>query len=439
MGPGPASNLPPGHELGAPAYWRITVCMFLAGLVTFAPLYGVQPLLPILAAEFGVTPARSTLAVSAATLGIGAALLVVGPLSEVIGRRVLMLGSLSAAAVTGVACGLAPSFEWLLVARAAQGVALSGLPAVAVAYLSEELAPRAQARAAGLYIGGTALGGMSGRLLVGGLAEIADWRVGLVVLGVGSAIGASALAVLLPASRRFVPAPRGPRALARTTGALLTDRAMVGLFAVAATGMGAFVAVFNAIAFRLTQPPYSLSSGTLGLVYLVYLSGSASSMLAGRAVARHGQRAVAPWGAAIMTLGALITLAQPLPLVIVGIGTITVGFFALHAVASGWVAARALAGAGAPGTASSLYLVSYYAGASGFGTLAGTAWSAFGWPAVATLCAGLSLVAFTLVLLVRRVPPIVSGGRRNPRAGERPVGSGGCRCALDEVRPHGPR
>lgn len=403
---GRTPNLPPGHELGSPAYRRITLCLFLAGLVTFASLYGVQPLLPTLAAEFGVTPARSTLAVSAATFGIGAALLIAGPLSEVHGRRVLMLGSLFAAAVTGVACGLAPSFEWLLVLRAVQGVALSGLPAVAVAYLSEELVPTAQARAAGLYIGGTAIGGMSGRLVAGGLDDVGGWRAGLIVLGVCSAVVAAAVAVLLPGSRRFVPAPRGLRAVARTTRSLLTDRALLGLFAVAATGMGAFVAVFNAAAFRLTQPPYGLTTTALGLVYLVYVSGSASSTLAGRAVARWGQRAVAPWGAATMALGALITLAQPLPLLIAGIGTITVGFFALHGVASGWVAARAVRGVGAPGQASSLYLVGYYAGASVFGTLGGSAWSAFGWPAVVALCAGLSLLALALVSLLRRVPAL---------------------------------
>lgn len=406
MRPAAAPKLPPGHEPGSPAYRRIIGGLFLAGLVTFASLYGVQPLLPALTGEFGVSPGTGTLAVSAATFGIGVAVLFAGPLSELHGRRVLMLGSLFAAGATGVACGVAPSFEWLLVLRAVQGVALAGLPAVAVAYLSEELVPSAQARAAGLYIGGTAFGGMTGRLVLGGLADLWGWRLAMIVFGAISVVVAATVAVLLPPSRRFVPAPRSVRALAATTRSLLADRALLGLFGVGAAVMGAFVATFNAGAYRLTQPPYGLSVGAVALVYLVHLSGSASSTLAGHAVARHGPRAVAPWGAAILALGTLVTLAEPLPVVVVGLAAVSVGFFAVHGVASGWVAARAVRGVGAPGQASSLYLVSYYAGASVFGTLGGTAWSASGWPAVVALCGGLSLVALALLALLRRVPPL---------------------------------
>lgn len=406
MDPQAAPNLPPGHHLGTPAYRRITVCLFLAGLVTFASLYGVQPLLPTLVAEFGISPGQSTLAVSAATFGIGASLLVAGPLSEARGRRPLMLWSLYGASATGIACGLAGSFEWLLVLRAVQGVVLAGLPAVAMAYLSEELVAEAQARAAGLYIGGTAIGGMSGRLLAGGLADRFGWRAGLVLIGVGSAVVAVVVAAVLPGSRRFVPAPASLGTLAATTRSILADRVLVSLFAVAAAGMGGFVAVFNAVGFRLTQPPYALSVGAAGLVYLAYLPGSLSSTLAGRAVARFGQRAVAPWGAVALAIGALLTLAEPLPLLGIGIATLTVGLFALHGVASGWVAARAVRGSGAPGQASSMYLFGYYAGASVFGALGGGLWSRYGWTAVVALCVVLSLVALALVAALRRVPPL---------------------------------
>ena len=59
---------------------------------------------------------------------------------------------------------------------AGAGRRLAGLPAAATAYLREELHPDTYARAAGLYIGGTALGGMAGRLLTGAVAGAAGWR-----------------------------------------------------------------------------------------------------------------------------------------------------------------------------------------------------------------------------------------------------------------------
>lgn len=405
MNAGGPPGLPPGHEPGSPAYRRITLCLFLAGLVTFASLYNVQPLLPVLVTEFGVTPEQSALAVSVTTFGVGAALLVAGPLAELYGRRRLMLGSLFATAATGAACGLAPSFGWLLVLRALEGVALAGLPAMAVAYLCEELVPRAQARAAGLYIGGTAIGGMSGRLVAGVAADLVGWRQGLFLIGVGSAVVAAIVALLLPHSRRFVPAQRSLPAMVMTTRSLLTDPALLALFGVGAVSMGALVAALNAVGFRLTEAPYGLTVGAAGLVYLVYLPGSVSSILAGRAAARYGQPAVAPWAAAMMVFAALLTLAQPLPLLIAGIGGMAVGLFALHAVASGWVADRAARIVGAPGQASSMYLFCYYFGASVGGLFAGVAWSRVGWPAVVGLCVVQSLLAVVLTIYLRQVPP----------------------------------
>lgn len=395
------AQLPPGYEPGSASYWRITVSLFLAGLVTFASLYSTQPLLPTFVTEFGITPAESALTVAVATLGLGAALLVVGPLSEVRGRRGFMLGSLLAASVLGAGCGVAPGFGWLLVMRTLEGVALAGLPAVAMAYLSEELAPQAQLRAAGIYIGGTALGGMSGRLVAGGLADLLGWRGGLVAVGAASLGVAVLVAWLLPPSRRFVPAPRGSKARWQTTKLLLTDRALLALYGVGAVCLGAFVAVFNAVAFRLTQPPYGFSVGAAGLVYLVYLLGSVTSAASGRAVGRWGRPPVASWGAAVMVLGVLATIAEPVTLLIGGLAVLSAGFFALHGVASGWVASRAVEVAGAPGQASSLYLCSYYAGSSVCGVLAGWAWSHLGWPAVVVLCVTLSAIAYTLTLYLR--------------------------------------
>jgi MFS family permease len=197
--------LPPGWAPGDPAYRRITLALFLAGLATFALVYCTQPLLPLLADAFDITPAASTLSLSVTTMAMGVALLVFGPLSDAVGRLALMRITLLIAALIAVASAFAPSWWLLLTLRATLGFAVAGLPAVATAYLREEIHPDWATSATGLYIGGTAIGGMSGRLITGLLAQDFGWRVALGGIGVMSVVIAIGLGVLLPSARRFHP------------------------------------------------------------------------------------------------------------------------------------------------------------------------------------------------------------------------------------------
>jgi YNFM family putative membrane transporter len=336
------------------------------------------------------------------TLGLGLGLLLVGPFSEVHGRTWLIRGSLIASAVVGIACALAPSWPVLLVLRGIEGLTLAGLPAVATAYLREEVSTGAYGRATGLYVGGTAVGGMAGRLVAGALADLGGWRTAVAGVGVLGLLCAVLVVRLLPASRGFHPAPASARHAVRQLGRLLRDPVLLGLYAVGGTLMGAFIAVYNVLGFRLEAPPYGLSVGLAGLVFLVYPLGSVGSVLAGRLVDRFGQRPVVPVCVAVMVLGILLTLARPLPLVVLGVAVMTFGFFAAHGVASGWVAARAAAGAGGAGQAAGIYLLVYYLGSTVAGTLAGSAWTGGGWSRVVTLTVALSAAGGVLTLLLAR-------------------------------------
>jgi YNFM family putative membrane transporter len=404
--PTPAGN-DDGYRLGDPGYRRVSVALFSAGMATFALLYSTQPLLPELASAFSVSAAQSALSVSLSTVGLGLALLVAGPVSEVVGRTRLIHLSLCTSAVVALLCALSPGWTALLVLRTLLGVTLAGLPAVAVAYLREEVHEDSSARATGLYIGGTALGGMVGRLLAGGLADLGGWRTALAGIGLLALACAALTRWLLPASRHFVAEPARPRDLLATTGRLVRDPALLALYGIGAALMGAFVAVYNAMCFRLAAAPYALSLGVAGLVFCVYPLGSLSSAYAGRLADRHGRRAVVPAACAVTAAGVLATLAHPLPVVVCGLAVLTAGFFAAHGVASGWVTTRAHLGAGGTGQAASLYLFAYYLGSSVFGGVAGTAWGAGGWPPVVVLALVLVLVGLGLSLALRRMPSLL--------------------------------
>lgn len=73
----------PNHFIkrGTPQFMRVTLALFSAGLATFALLYCVQPILPVLSQEFGLTPANSSISLSISTAMLAIGLLFTGPLS----------------------------------------------------------------------------------------------------------------------------------------------------------------------------------------------------------------------------------------------------------------------------------------------------------------------------------------------------------------------
>ena len=395
-----------GYRTGDQGYRRIAIALFAAGVATFALLYSTQALLPELARAFAVSAAQSTLSVSVATAGLGAALLVTGPASETLGRTRLIHFSLLASVGVALACAVAPSWDTLLALRLVQGIMLAGLPAVATAYLREETHPRAYARAAGLYIGGTALGGMTGRLITSAVADAAGWRWALAAIAALGLICAAIVLLTLPPSRHFVPAPARAGHLAAMARRAVSDPALLALYAIGACSMGAFVAIYNAMGFRLVSGPFHLSLGAAGLVFLVYPVGTLSSAIGGRLAERFSRRAVVPAGCVLTVAGVLLTLPASLPAVALGLALMTAGFFIVHGVVSGWVPVRAHAGGVAAGQAASLYLFTYYLGSSVFGSLAGRAWALDAWPGVAALTLVLLMVSGLLAVWLRRIPAL---------------------------------
>lgn len=132
--------------------------MLFAGYATFSLLYCVQPLLPEFTKTFGVSPAESALSVSVTTASLAVAIFIAGFVSEGWSRHRLMTLSLTASALLTIIVAFLPSWHALLFVRALEGLALGGVPAVAMAYLAEEVHPDGLGLAMGLYVGGTAIG-----------------------------------------------------------------------------------------------------------------------------------------------------------------------------------------------------------------------------------------------------------------------------------------
>ena len=386
---------------GDARFWRISVALFLAGLGTFTVLYCVQPLMPSFARSFSLSPAAASLSLSAATGVLAVAMLVAGPVSDVFGRKRVMAISLMGAALATCAAAFAPTWPALIGLRALTGLALSGVPAVAMAYLSEDMDRSAVGLAMGLYIAGSTIGGMSGRLAVGPLAEFWGWRYAVGAIGAISLLCSIAFALALPRERR-APADEHRPSFLPALRSHLSDPGLRYLFALGFLLMGAFVTTYNYIGFRLEAPPFSLSETEIGFVFIIYLVGVVVSPAVGELSTRYGRRNVIALTIAAMPLGVLATVPNSLVLKIVGIGLVTAGFFGGHSIASSWIGLRAEKG---KALASALYLFFYYFGSSLAGWAGGWAFMAAGWNGVAAFVGALALLALGVALRLTKVPP----------------------------------
>ena len=392
-----------GHSHGSTEYRRLLIGIFFAGVATFAQLYSPQATLSQIAAELQVGAAEVSLVVSASTIGLAIGVIPWSLVADRIGRVRAMSIAMIAATFFGLLVPFAPSFPLLLTGRLFEGAMVGGVPAVAIAYLSEEIDARHAARAAGSYVAGTSIGGLLGRLVAGPIADLASWRIGVFTVAILCAIAAALFIGLVPKPHGFVPLRlRGPDLaggfLSRLSVNLRSPR-MLALYAQGCLLMGGFVALYNYLGFRLAAPPFSLPQTLISLLFVAYLAGTWSSAQAGVLAARYGRLPVLLIGVAAMIVGMLLTLSTSLPIVLIGLLLATAGFFAAHAVASGWTGAESIIGRA---QASSLYNLFYYAGSSLFGWLGGVFFVTFGWAGTAGMVAFLAVFAGALALLLLR-------------------------------------
>ena len=390
----------PYLERGTRAYWRASIALLFAGYATFSLLYCVQPLLPAFSTAFNVTPAQSSLSLSVTTAALALAIFVAGFVSEGWSRHKLMTASLTLSALLTIGVSIAPHWHQLLVLRTLEGLALGGVPAVAMAYLAEEVHPDGLGLAMGLYVGGTAIGGMAGRVITGVVADLFSWRVAIGTIGVLGILSMLAFRALLPPSRHFVP--RRGLGFSHHRTALLKQFTRPGLpllFLLGFVLMGSFVTLYNYIGYRLLAPPYLLSQTEIGAIFVVYLTGVVASPWSGRMADTFGRARVLIASLLLMACGLALTMLHPLAAIATGIACVTFGFFAGHSVASGWVGRLAKE---AKGQAAALYLLAYYIGSSVVGSYGGRVWAMDGWNGVAGLVGVLLIVGLVAAMRLRQ-------------------------------------
>jgi MFS transporter, YNFM family, putative membrane transport protein len=383
-----------GHSRGSAAYGRLLAALFCAGIATFAQLYSPQAVLPLISADLHIGAAAAALTISASTIGLAIGVIPWSTVADRIGRVRAISISVAVAAVVGMIVPFAPTFELLLAGRFLEGLLIGGVPAIAIAYLTEEIDPVHAARAAGTFVAGTTIGGLLGRVVSSPVAEVAGWRSGIFTVAVLCGIAAFGFIKLAPGSQGFIPSNRSgvnpEGSLGHRLLANVRSPRQLALFGQGFLLMGGFVALYNFLGFRLTAAPFNLPPFVVSLVFVAYLAGTWASPRAGAEATRFGRKRVLLVSIATMAVGVVITLSGNVIVVLAGLVIATAGFFGAHSIASGWTGRSAPAG---KAQASSLYNLFYYGGSSLFGWFGGVAYEGYGWAAVAGTIVGLAIIA----------------------------------------------
>ena len=382
--------------------FRVTIlALFLGSFVTFADLYSTQPIIPVFAKQFDVTPATASLTLSFSTGMLAICLLVVSFFSENIDRKKIMGMALTLSALLSICVVFTTHLNVIIAIRALQGVVLAGFPAIAMTYISEEFHPKSLGFVIGMYVSGSTIGGLSGRLIIGILTDFFSWKVAIGSLGVLSLVISFAFWFMLPAPKHtahhVVSLPRFKQSLRNN----VKNPNLLRLFFIAFFLMGSFVTVYNYIGIPLMDPPYNLSQTMIGFIFFIYLVGTFSSAWMGKLADRMNRKKVMFIGILIMACGAFLTVAPSLWVKISGLALLTFGFFGAHSIASSWVGL--LADKSGKAQASSLYLLFYYAGSSVVGATGGLFLHQFGWKGVIVAISILLILAVVCSLSIVKV------------------------------------
>ncbi|MCG7337214.1 MFS transporter [Sporosarcina sp. ACRSM] len=378
-------------QRGTTEFKKVNLALFAGGFCTFAILWGTQPLLPDIAKEFQLTPAMASLSLTTTTITLAISLLFIGSLSDQYGRKNIMAISLVASAFLAILTGFAPTFPLLILCRILQGITLAGLPAVAMAYLGEEVERKSLGFAMGLYISGNSVGGMAGRIINGFLTDYFNWHIALMGIGIVSLLATIIFWLFLPPSAHFTAHKLQLKHFTTTLLSPFKTPGLPYLFLIGFLLQAGFVSLYNYIGFELIQPPYSLSQTLVGFIFIVYIVGTFSSTWMGMLADLHGKRKILLLALLILLIGVCITLQFNLWIKIIGIAIFTFGFFAGHSIASSWVGEL---GKRDRAQAAALYLFFYYLGGSIGGTASGTFYHHFDWIGVVV-----AIVAFSVLSL----------------------------------------
>lgn len=376
--------------------------ILLTGLSVFAQLYLFQPLLRGLGEHFNLDVATASLSVSLSTAGMALGLFLYLFWADGLSRRRVISFSMVVSALCTLSAALCVErFPGLLAVSLLKGLALSGVSAVALSYLNEEVYPGTIGLTISMYLSGNTIGGMGGRVVSTLVAGWWGWPWAVLTVGGVTLVLGVAFCFLFPRSKNFSPSHLPIRIRLARLRTYLRAPYFVSLYWVAFIGMGVFVSIYNYVGHRLAAPEYGVPHWAIALIYLLYTVGIAGSLYFGRLSDRHPSAPLLRLATWLYLPGLALMMVHSLWVLCLGLCLMTLSFFAMHTLASRLVSTRAGLGRS---SAVCLYWLFYYVGSSIFGYATGLVYHRFGWHAFLGVNMLALLVALWLTYRYLRPP-----------------------------------
>jgi MFS transporter, YNFM family, putative membrane transport protein len=384
----------------------------LIAFLTVVDLFATQAILPSLVKAYGVTPAAMGTAVNASTFGMAVAGLAVALVSRHIDRRHGVVLSLALLSVPTALLAAAPDLTTFTLLRIAQGLCMASAFALTIAYLGEHCSAEDTAGALAAYITGNVASNLVGRLLSAGVADHLGLAANFYVFAALNLLGAVLVHFYLQHAQPMPSMALVTRSPFASWGEHLRKPPLRASFAIGFCILFAFIGTFTYVNFVLVQEPYAISPMALGLVYFVFLPSILTTPLAGRAVGRFGTRPTFWVALALAAAGLPLLLSPNLAAVLAGLAMVGVGTFFAQATATGFVSRAAISDRG---SASGLYLASYFTGGLVGSAVLGQLFDRIGW---AACVAGIGVALGFAALLARRLetprPAVVAAAEKTP-------------------------
>lgn len=369
--------------------------IFLTGMVAFAALHCLQPIIPVIGADLKLQPATASTLIAAGMLGMAGTLLLLTFFAECLPRKKFIVFGMFSCSILTLVLGQLPAISIMLLLRFLEGCVIALVPTLIMAYIQENLPEKKQAFLAGLYISGTTIGGLSGRLSVSFLTDIFHWRIALSVCGILLLLLAIIAALLLPKEQKRVHKQNDSSLEIFSS----KHKKLFFLCFIGFTIMGNYVATCNFIAYDLKAAPYNFSQSIIGLIFLAQIFGSISSAASAKLVTRFGSVHVIAGNLLLMLAGILGTSLPAAVAKILGLCAINFALFGAHACLT-TLCSKVYSEQKAASVA--IYMFCYYLGASVIGSTGGIFFQRMGWNGIVLMVAILCLASLTVLYLFKK-------------------------------------
>ena len=384
---------------GTTTYKKIKWSIFLVGVSVFAQLYNFQPILSEITQYFKVTPSESSYLVSASTLGMAIGLLLFAFIADSYPRKDIMLFSLVTSTMLTLLSVWASDFSILVNINFIKGICISGVSAVTLAYLAEEIDPKYIGTAISFYLAGNTFGGMFGRIVAALVSGWLGWQAAVFTIGILAVVIAIAFYILFPESKFFTPKKLKIKHKLRQMKSIFRNYKILAMYLVAICLMGAFVSVYNFLGFKLESAPYNLPHYLIAMIFLMYAFGIFGNMVAGSLSDRYSPRKILLIALGLMLLGVMGMYMDNLIIILLGLTFFTISFFSGHTIASRVVT---ILGKDAKSSATALYWFFYYIGSSIIGSSTGVFVNKGNWNGFFYTLMIMTIVAFLATYLSTR-------------------------------------